>query len=389
MSRAIWAWVLLSILAVITLGVGSCTYRVAERPQVWINVPRSGMVEPGAKVKVVSSASDLDGISQVELRVNGELVAADKSADPSATFVKATQFWDANEVGNYTLEVRAWDGNGNVSDPATVEIQVGRVAAMVPTATNTPTPTPTAAAQEEPPPHTATPTPTRMETPTVTPTGTRTPVATATPTATATEVPTATPTETSPEVSFGADQTQVNAGDYTTLRWDVENVKAVFLDEEGVGGHGTREVGPLCDPQYVHTLRVVFQDDSEESYYVTINVKGTCEVPDTEGPTFGDVVQEECVVGYPANIDAVVSDESGVASVTIHFAYPSEIAPWDTYAMSLQGNKWVGSFPCSWPSETSLYPSTRYYLTAMDNEGNQSSWHSQNDPEYCEVCILY
>jgi hypothetical protein len=347
------------------------------------------MVEPGTKVKVVSSASDLDGISQMELRVNGELVAADKSADPGATFVKATQFWDANEVGNYTLEVRAWDGKGNVSDPATVQIQVGRVAAMVPTGTSTPTVTPTKPGEEEP--VKLTPTPTQTEIPTATPTGTRTPVATATPTDTPTSTPTGTATTTAcGEANFRADQTQVNAGDYTTLRWDVDNVKEVYLDGQGVGGHGSKQVGPLCDPKNTYTLRVVCPDDSEESYYVTINVSGSCDVPDTEGPTFDAVVQEEChpVSGWTVNINAAVSDESGVASVTLHYHHPSPRASWQTSSMTLQGNKWVGGFPCEWRVMTHPYPSTAYYLTAVDNEGNPSSWNDAEQPEFCDTCPL-
>jgi hypothetical protein len=357
---------------------------MAENPQVWINVPRPGMVDPGTRVEVVSSASDLDGITQVELRANGELVAADESADPSATFVKATQYWNADEVGNYTLEVTAWDNEGN-SGNATVQIQVGRVAAMVPTATDTPTATATKPVEEEP--VKLTPTPTQTEIPTTTPTGTRTPVATATPTDTPTSTPT---TPACGDADFRADETQVEAGSYTTLRWDVDNVKAVYLDGKGVGGHDSQQVGPLCDPQYTYTLRVVCPDDSEKNYTVTINVSGTCEVPDTEGPTFDAVVQEECVelYGGQATINAAVSDDSGVASVTLHYHQPSFSAYWETTSMGPRGSKWVGWFSCEYPLETHFYPSTAYYLTAVDNVGNSSSWQSEGDPAFCDTCPI-
>ncbi len=57
--------------------------------------------------------------------------------------------------------------------------------------------------------------------------------------------PTTMPTATPPMyVDFRADAPWVNAGQCTTLRWDVEGVRAVYVDGRGQPGHGSQEVCP-------------------------------------------------------------------------------------------------------------------------------------------------
>lgn len=58
-----------------------------------------------------------------------------------------------------------------------------------------------------------------------------------------------------PSISFFADPSSITAGQCTTLRWDVENVRAVYLDGQGVIGHDSKSVCPLLTTTY--TLRVV------------------------------------------------------------------------------------------------------------------------------------
>ncbi len=58
-----------------------------------------------------------------------------------------------------------------------------------------------------------------------------------------------------PTVNFWAERTELNAGECTNLHWDVENVQAVYLDGQGVGGH---EVRPVCPAQTTtYELKVV------------------------------------------------------------------------------------------------------------------------------------
>jgi hypothetical protein len=93
--------------------------------------------------------------------------------------------------------------------------------------------------------------------------------------ATVTPIPTSTaillPT---PEasISFSADRTEIAAGECTTLRWDVENVAAVYLDGAGVVGHGTQSACPDTTTTYV--LHIVRRDGGTTERSVTISVTG-------------------------------------------------------------------------------------------------------------------
>lgn len=87
-----------------------------------------------------------------------------------------------------------------------------------------------------------------------------------------------TPTNTplpSAEVSFTADNTGLNQGQCTRLRWRVRNVAAYWVDgAAGVGDEGNKEV---CDPvgTTTHTLRIQRQDGSTQDFTVTINIQTT------------------------------------------------------------------------------------------------------------------
>ncbi len=81
-----------------------------------------------------------------------------------------------------------------------------------------------------------------------------------------------------PSINFWVDNGTINAGQCTTLRWDVQNVRAVFLNDQGVTGQGSQQVCPGSTTTY--TLRVVRQDGGQESRQVTVNV-----VNQQPGPT--------------------------------------------------------------------------------------------------------
>jgi hypothetical protein len=85
--------------------------------------------------------------------------------------------------------------------------------------------------------------------------------------------PTATPEAV---ISFSADRTEVRSGECAVLRWNVENVSAVYLGDEGVVGQGSRSVCPGTTTTY--TLRIVRRDGGTEERRVTISVTGA-EVP--------------------------------------------------------------------------------------------------------------
>jgi hypothetical protein len=75
-------------------------------------------------------------------------------------------------------------------------------------------------------------------------------------------------------VNLRADSTYIVAGQCTTIRWDVDNVNAVFFVDgnnvQGVGGHDSRTVCPTTTTTYA--LRVVYKDNSSVDYPITITV---------------------------------------------------------------------------------------------------------------------
>lgn len=76
------------------------------------------------------------------------------------------------------------------------------------------------------------------------------------------------------EIDFAADQTIVNYGSCTILRWSVKNVQAVRLDGEQVGSQGTREVCPK-EPANTYRLLVDPLEGEIIERAVAINVPAT------------------------------------------------------------------------------------------------------------------
>ncbi len=84
-------------------------------------------------------------------------------------------------------------------------------------------------------------------------------------------------------INFWADNTNLNGGQCTTLRWDVRNVQAVYLDGEGVPGVSARDVCPGGTQTY--TLTVIKVDGGQDTRQVTINVNSPPPPPPQQGPS--------------------------------------------------------------------------------------------------------
>lgn len=137
----------------------------------------------------------------------------------------------------------------------------GPVSARIPIAGETPTPTPS---PTTPAPTPATPTPTTQ--PTQAP------------------QPTATP---APFVRFWATETNLQAGQCTTLQWEAREINEVYLNGAGVPGVSGRTICPCQNETY--TLRVFYRDNTTQDFTVTLNVQGVCTPPppgSTATPTF-------------------------------------------------------------------------------------------------------
>jgi hypothetical protein len=150
------------------------------------------------------------------------------------------------QVHNSDIEGWVWGtgtpGGGAQPPPISFD-QICQVATATPTNTPPPINTPSPTSTPHPPTATSLP-PTSTSQPTNTP------------------KPPATPT-----ISFRSDTTTVVAGSCTTLRWDVENAREVYLDDQPTVGHAYKQICPVADETY--RLRVI-SAAGEQVYQVTV-----------------------------------------------------------------------------------------------------------------------
>ncbi len=102
-------------------------------------------------------------------------------------------------------------------------------------------------------------------------------------------VVTATPTEPlpTPVVSFRAAHQELPPGGCTILSWDVQNVRAVFFENQGVNGQGEARKC-IEDKPVVFTLSVLLLDGSQQTYTARVDVVLPTATP-TFTPTFTPV----------------------------------------------------------------------------------------------------
>ncbi|MDM8521267.1 Ig-like domain-containing protein [Anaerolineales bacterium HSG6] len=116
------------------------------------SIPTTDITEPASNstvktdepVTVKYSARDVNGISQVELVVNGEPVMV-QPVDPPVNIYSAQHIWTPDTIGSYVIELRAFNVDGNVSEAAQIFMTVEQgIVAVTETPTEVPPPTPTA-----------------------------------------------------------------------------------------------------------------------------------------------------------------------------------------------------------------------------------------------------
>lgn len=71
-------------------------------------------------------------------------------------------------------------------------------------------------------------------------------------------------------VFFRADNESINSGDCTRLRWDVQNIREIILDETIVSGQTSQEACPIITSTY--TLTISYFDDTQSQHHVIITV---------------------------------------------------------------------------------------------------------------------
>lgn len=152
-----------------------------------------------------------------------------------------------------------------------------------------------------------------------------------------------------PAISFRADQTSVGSGQCTVLRWDVDNVKAVYLDGAGVAGHDSRQVCPSRTRTY--NLRVVTAC-GEQTRQVTVNVGLPDLVPFIRWvpASYPDLRAAEVTISNVGS--AAVNRAIRVRYSTTLYSYggDSSAARFDTVELNLAPGAATTYIAASWPS---------------------------------------
>jgi hypothetical protein len=329
-------------------GLASCAAKApATGPQAWIDSPADGVTVPaGLPVPVVCRASAPEGVAEVLLEVNGTPYRSMPVAGAAETCA-VTIDWLPTVPGAYTLQVTAYDRTGVGSTPATAMVKVEGATSASPTETPAPAATATVTEEAEP---TATPT-----------VATATPRPTAEPTATASVTP-----YPPPEVSFTVAQDAINEGQCTTLHWSVEHVTAVYLDGEGIGGEGSREV---CPPETTtYTLHIEAPAGNvDATLTVTVLPDETPPpVPKLKSPENGQTLTPAACPGKIALEWRPVTDPSGVV---YHVILQGKTAlSWRTV------EEWEALADSAVKTAVECGQEYRWSVRARDGAGNWSAW---------------
>jgi len=315
---------------------------------VWIDVPIHNLhLTDTQPIKIEGHAASPEGVSLVEVWVNGDLV---ESITPTTTSTTMTTFettFTPTSPGEYVIQVIATGSDETASTPDTAVVQIGELVVAVPVEDEiTPTPTPVI---------TLTPTPTQTPTEVV-------------------DDPTETPV---PVINYWADPTDITAGGCTTLYWEITNVSRVEFggtDQELSGS----AYDCMCESQ-TYPLRVTYQDGTQETFRVTINVTGTCAtdtpIPDTtppDPPTLLKPVNGSTLTCTSSTILRweAASDPSGIDEYQVQVERHAGDNNWQTVSGSvftgIEGLEKPLSIWCGW--------TYRWRVRAIDGQSNVGDW---------------
>jgi len=135
-----------------------------------------------------------------------------------------------------------------------------------------------------------------------------------------------------------ADAAYIAASQCTTLRWEIDNVRSVFLidggNQQGVAGHDARSVCPGATTTY--TLRVVGNDGATHDFPITVNVSGSAGYSINFWTDRDAIDAGQCTTlrWDVRNVQAVYLDGEGVAGVS-----QREVCPGDTKTYNLSVTK--------------------------------------------------
>ena len=336
MSAKLWFRFLLPIV-LLTLLISSCDAAPSGGTYVWIDVPLDGLSFPDIQpVKIEGHATGAEGVSHVELYVDGDLWNTIEDPPSEGTLVSFQAEWTPLSAGRYTIHAIAYGNDGSSSQYDETRISFGE---------ETPTPeitdTPVPEEPVEPPP----------------------------------------PEEGS--IQFWAEPETIQAGGCTTLYWQTENVQQVVFGGIEQPLEGSYQ-DCLCKNQ-TYTLTTILLDGTEEKRMVDITVTGSCETPSptpTKEPEVDTTTPPAPAQAVPSNGLSIgcksfqdlvwlpVSDKSGISEYQVQVQRHSGDNNWT----DIPGSVFSGitakqtniGVDCGWYF--------RWRVRAKDGAGNMGPW---------------
>lgn len=296
---------------------------------VWIDVPINNLrLTAPQPIKIEGHAANPQGVSLVEVWVNGDLVESISTTATSTNLSTFETTFTPTSSGEYVIQVVATGRDDTTSTPDTAVVQIGELVGALP------------AEQGE------------------------------------TESPADT---TDPIIQYWAEPAEISAGGCTTLYWDVANVSRVVFggrDQEFSDSYHDC----MCETQ-TYPLRVTYQDGIEETFRVTINVTGTCATApppqDTTPPNPPTLLKPLNGTTLPCTSGAILrwaaaSDPSGISEYRVQVERHAGDNNWQSVSGSvfkgIKGLEKSLSVECGW--------TYRWRVRAIDKEGNVGNWSS-------------
>jgi hypothetical protein len=139
-----------------------------------------------------------------------------------------------------------------------------------------------------------------------------------------------------PTYSFSVSPETITAGQSATLRWDVEGVRAAYLDGQGVAGHGVRVVTPAQTTTY--TLRIVFTDNSTKELTATLTVRAAVSYSFSVTPTTITTGQSATLNWDVEGVRAIYLDGQSVAGHGSRIVAPTQTTTYTLRIVFLDGS---------------------------------------------------
>ena len=169
------------------------------------------------------------------------------------------------------------------------------------------------------------------------------------------------------EINFRTDQTSIEHGQCTTLRWDVENATAVYVDGDGVAGHGTRQVCPAQNQTYTLHVEAV-HGGGDRQVTILVSTPQDTTAPPVPSPA---VPANGLSIGCKSKQNLVwvpVDDPSGIAGYFVKLELQIKKGEYQSVRGwgPVSGKQVEADVQCGL-----IY---RWAVRAQDKAGNYSAW---------------